>query len=129
MFEPDKFEWHQWRNDLLFKAFKYQGGTCINSAPCCGTGSVAELETFPNGDVGLHDLHNDNGGYALFTGYCSLACLLLDVWHAMDDDGTNIGDRIRALKKAAVVPEIAQPPHEAAQMRPTLTLKINNLKT
>lgn len=71
---------------------------CINKARCHGVDHGIEIR---KDGIYLFDDHDSNAGTATFTGYCSLSCLLLDVWHALGNDGENIGDRIRELRLAA----------------------------
>ena len=73
---------------------------CINDARCCG--SDFGIEIYKDGDICIFDSHGDNAGTAVFSGYCCLTCLLLDVWHEFDDDGERVGDKIRELKKKSV---------------------------
>ena len=72
--------------------------TCINKFRCHGANHGIEED--PDGCISLVDDHDSNAGQAYFTGYCSLQCLLLDVWHELGNSGEKIGDQIRALKKA-----------------------------
>lgn len=71
---------------------------CANQNRCHGTHHQIEYRA---DGFSLFDDHDSNGGTAHFTGYCSLLCLLLDVWHELNHDGEKIGDQIRALKKIA----------------------------
>jgi hypothetical protein len=93
-----------WSATAIYKATKARAGNhgrievpCTNGARCHGTNH--EITQKPNGDISLLDDHDSNAGQADFTRYCSLQCLLLDVWHELGNDGEKIGDKIRALKE------------------------------
>lgn len=69
---------------------------CINTARCHE--SRPNVEIREDGSLYVFDDHDGNTGQAFFTGYCCLACLLLDVWHVLGQNGEAIGDQIRELK-------------------------------
>jgi hypothetical protein len=90
-------------NDAEQAPFISSGQQCTNKNRCHPADHTVKIRAEKvNGEYGIYvfDDHDSNAGDAVFTGYCCLQCLLLDVWHALDNNGKNIGDKIRALKAA-----------------------------